>query len=83
MIVALTACASLAACGAFKGAGINAPWRPDIAACESQASSAPNVETQSKRLAFIDNCMVAKGWRPSKGCVETQYQGTNFCEYSR
>jgi hypothetical protein len=76
-IVHAMAVVALAGC-ATQGGG-NAPWRADVAACEAKAPQ----DSNRQRLAFVDSCMTAKGWRATPACLETQMEGTSFCTYAR
>ena len=59
------------------------PAAPDMTTCEAQATRDLPEEVDPRRLPAIDACMTAKGWKPSKVCVELNMQGSRFCDYLR
>jgi hypothetical protein len=81
LIGALSAAIVLAACGAPKGAFAPA-HAADYSACRVEADRA-SLDTLGQRIRFIDGCMAKRGWTPTPACVETDQQGTSFCDYRR
>ena len=79
--LALFASLVLAACGAPKGAFAPA-HAADYSACRIEADRAP-LDSLGQRIRFIDECMGKRGWTPTAACVQTDQQGTSFCDYRR
>ena len=81
LTLALSASLMLAACSAPKGAFAPA-HAADYSACRIEADRAP-LESLGPRIRFIDECMAKRGWTPTPACVQTDQQGTSFCDYRR
>jgi hypothetical protein len=74
ILILLTACNPFAPTAGF-----------DYKECRHKLEQLPQYEQIRglDRLRFIDQCMVAKGLRPSARCVGAQAQGKPHCEYER
>ena len=81
LTLALFASLVLAGCGAPKGAFAPA-HAADYSACRIEADRAP-LESLGQRIRFIDDCMAKRGWTPTAACIQTDQQGTSFCDYRR
>jgi len=53
---------------------------PDYEAC---AGKSANVYSMRTRLSDVDDCMRARGWKPTEACQETSQEGTRQCLYER
>lgn len=71
LVLALTACATTA-------------LQADLQACRAEVTSAiGSGDYQPSRMRRVDECMRKRGWRPTPACVETEQEGTGFCDYQR
>jgi hypothetical protein len=74
---------ALAACAGSRPSEPTSPKDADLAACHAESTRRVALDTRTKRFEFVEDCMAAKGWRPTPACVETRMQGTVFCDYVR
>jgi hypothetical protein len=82
-LIATAASGLLAAgCAAPSGA-LAPPYRADFVACQGEADRSPRVENLRQRIHFIDECMFKRGWTATPACVQTDQQGTSFCDYRK
>jgi len=73
---------SLAAAAALAGCAAPPPAKSfsDYEAC---AAKSETVYSMRRRLSDVDDCMRARGWKPSEACQETSQAGTRQCLYER
>ena len=55
----------------------------DLAYCRTEQAKLPHLDTDTKQLRFVDNCMVSQGWRAPEACIKYNFQGTWMCDYTK